>query len=166
MSAARTIKTLTIMLAFVAMTGCATKKNFYATDGSRADGTVDMAYDFAQFEQPVIDIAQAKSIAKSKCRVWGYSDAEAFGGRQQNCHQTNGYGTCIAGQIVHKYQCIGNISEAPMIQPAAAPLSAAPAAAGSLSKGEWQQIQLNQLKQESGLSYEEYQKRYRQIMGQ
>jgi hypothetical protein len=53
-----------------------------------------------------------------------------------------------------------------MIQPAAAPLSVAPAAAGSLSKGEWQQIQLNQLKQESGLSYEEYQKWYRKIIGQ
>jgi len=53
-----------------------------------------------------------------------------------------------------------------MIQPTAAPLSAAPAASGSLSKGEWQQIQLNQLKQEPGLSYEEYQKRYRQIMEQ
>jgi hypothetical protein len=96
-----TVKQLLALAAVLfTLSGCATKKNFYATDGSRADGTVDMAYDFAQFEQPVIDIAQAKSIAKLKCRVWGYSDAEAFGGSQQNCHQANGYGTCIASQIV------------------------------------------------------------------
>lgn len=162
-----TAKQLLILAAVLAaLSGCATKKDFYATGGSRADGSVDMAYDFAQFEQPVVNIAQAQSIAKSKCRVWGYNDAEAFGGKQQICNQSNGYGTCIAGQVIYKYQCIGNISEAPMTQPTAAPLSAAPAAAGSLSKGEWQQIQLNQLKQESGLSYEEYQKRHRQIMGQ
>lgn len=159
-------KLLVFAAVLAALSGCTTKKDFYATGGSRADGSVDMAYDFAQFEQPVINIAQAQSIAKSKCRVWGYNGAEAFGGKQQICNQFNGYGTCIAGQVIYKYQCIGNISEAPMIQPTAAPLSAAPAATGSLSKGEWQQIQLNQLKQEPGLSYEEYQKRYRQIMEQ
>ena len=166
MRATHIIKTLLLLAAIATAAGCATKKDFYATGGSRADGSVDMAYDFAQFEQPVVNIAQAQSIAKSKCRVWGYNDAEAFGGKQQICNQSNGYGTCIAGQVIYKYQCIGNISEAPMSQPAAAPLSAAPAAAGSLSKGQWQQIQLDELKRTPGLSYEEYQKRYRQIMGQ
>lgn len=35
-----------------------------------------------------------------------------------------------------------------------------------MSKGQWQQQQLQQLTSEKGLSYEEYQRRYRQIMGQ
>lgn len=166
MSAAGTIKTLFILITIAALVGCATKKDFYATGGSRADGSVDMAYDFAQFEQPVVNIAQAQRIAKSKCRVWGYSDAEAFGGKQQICNQANGYGTCIAGQVIYKYQCIGNISEAPISQPAAAPLSAVPATPGSLSKGQWQQTQLDELKRTPGLSYEEYQARYKKIMGQ
>lgn len=33
-----------------------------------------------------------------------------------------------------------------------------------MSKGQWQQQQLQQLRSETGLSYEEYQRRYRQIM--
>ncbi|SFI70317.1 YecR-like lipoprotein [Pseudomonas guineae] len=162
-----TAKQLLALVAVVAtLSGCATKKDFYATGGSRADGSVDMAHDFAQFEKPVIDIAQAQSIAKSKCRVWGYSDAEAFGGKQLKCHQSNGYGTCIAGQVIYKYQCLGDLGAAPQFQPSAAPLSATPAAAGSMGKGEWQQNQLNELNQTTGLTYEEYQKRYKAIMGQ
>ena len=157
---------LTIAAVLAVLSGCATEKDFYATGGSRADGSVDMAYDFAEFEQPVIDIAQAQRIAKSKCRVWGYSDAEAFGGKQQICNRTNNYGGCVAGQVVYKYQCLGDLGAAPQFQPSAAPLSVAPQAAGSLSKDQWQQIQLNELKQTTGLTYEEYQKRYKAIMGQ
>ena len=39
-------------------------------------------------------------------------------------------------------------------------------AAPSMSKYEWQQQQLDKLNAETGLSYDEYQRRYRQIMGQ
>jgi hypothetical protein len=45
---------------------------------------------------------------------------------------------------------------APSGQPAAAPLS----------QPQWQSQQLQQLKSEPGLSYEEYQRRYREIVGQ
>ncbi|MCY1393922.1 YecR-like lipoprotein [compost metagenome] len=154
---------LLALAASVAVTGCATKKDFYATGGSRADGTVDMAYDFAQFEQPVVDVNQAHNIAKSKCQVWGYQEAEAFGGKQQHCNQFNGYGTCVAGQVVIKYQCIGDLGTASTAGRAA---SQANATANSLlSKTQWQQQQLEQLGRES-LSYEEYQRRYKQIVGE
>ncbi|MNF58840.1 hypothetical protein D3C85_1098640 [compost metagenome] len=163
MRATLMIKALLTLVAFGAIAGCATKKDFYASGGSRADGTVDMAYDFAQFEKPVISQVQAQSIAKSKCRVWGYNDAEAFGGRQQNCHRFDGWGTCIAGQIVHKYQCIGNLNEAPQVQPAA---TVPGGAAGGMSKAQWQQHQLQQLMNDTSLNYEEHQRRYREIMAQ
>ena len=157
-------KALLALIAAITITGCATKKDFYAMGGSRADGTVDMAYDFRQFESPVVNPAQAQSIAKSKCRVWGYNDAEAFGGMTQNCHQRDGFGTCVAGQVVHTYQCIGNLNEAAQAKP---DNTQAPASlSGALSKDQWQQQQLQQLKSETGLSYEEYTSRYRQIMGQ
>lgn len=48
-------------------------------------------------------------------------------------------------------------SQAPAIQ------SAAP---GQLSREQWREQQLQQLQSETGLSYEEYQRRYRQIMSQ
>ena len=39
-------------------------------------------------------------------------------------------------------------------------------APGQLSREQWREQQLQQLQSETGLSYEEYQRRYRQIMGQ
>ncbi|WP_457787199.1 YecR family lipoprotein [Pseudomonas sp. PL-6] len=154
-------KALLAIVAALTITGCATKKDFYAMGGSRADGTVDMAYDFRQFESPVVNPGQARTIARSKCRVWGYSDAEAFGGMTQNCYQRDGWGTCIAGQVIHKYQCIGNLNEAPKVQSS----GVAPASlSGAMSKDQWREHQLQQLKSEKGLSYEEYTRRYRAIM--
>lgn len=152
----------TLMLATALSSGCAVKKNFYATGGSRADGTVDMAYDFAQFEQPVVSLDQAQGIALQKCAVWGYRQAEAFGGQTTHCDQRDGWGNCVAGQVVVKYQCIGDL-DAPKASTSAQ--NGTPSGKGALSKEQWQQQQLQQLNQQSGLSYEEYQRRYRQIMG-
>jgi len=165
-----TKKLIIALAAAVTLTGCATPKNFYAVGGSRADGTIDMAYDFAQFEKPVVNHQQAQSIAKSKCGVWGYGRAESFGGQTVNCQQRDGWGNCVAGQVLIKYQCQGNL-DAPTsaaVVPAASFVPSAPAAAGSipLSKEQWKQQQLDRLQGETGLSYEEYQRRYQQIMVQ
>lgn len=162
---------LIITLAAAAtLAGCATPKNFYAVGGSRADGTIDMAYDFAQFEKPVVNHQQAQTIAKSKCGVWGYKMAESFGGQTINCQQRDGWGNCVAGQIVIKYQCQGNLDApaAAAVVPVTSFAPSAPAALGSvpLSKEQWKQQQLDRLQGETGLSYEEYQRRYQQIMAQ
>jgi hypothetical protein len=162
---------LSVALAIVlsaTLAGCATNKDFYAKGGSRADGVVDMAYDFQQFETPVVRVEQAQSIAKSKCAMWGYTDAEAFGGKTQHCNQMNGYGTCIAGQMVVQYQCLGNLNtSSPSTTPAAPVTGAAATSAsgGALSKDQWKLQQIQQLNK-SAPSYEEYQKRYRAIMEQ
>jgi hypothetical protein len=145
-------------------TGCAVKKDFYATGGSRADGTVDMAYDFAQFEQPVVNPSQAQSIAQQKCSVWGYREAEAFGGKTTNCNQRDGWGNCVAGQVVIKYQCIGDLGALSPERLTQVSSTAAPSA-GSLSKAQWQQQQLDELSRKS-IPYEQYQQEYRRIMGQ
>lgn len=163
MRAARITKTLFALAAIAVATGCAVKRDFYAMGGSRADGTVDMAYDFRQFEKPVVNQQQALSIAKSKCGVWGYGDAEAFGGTTQNCHQRDGWGNCVAGQAIIKYQCLSSPEFAAPAPASAAPSSALPA--GMMAPDQYRQNQLDQL-QRQNLSYEEYQKRYRQIMGE
>lgn len=51
-------------------------------------------------------------------------------------------------------------------QPQEGVASVAGPAASNLSKDQWQQQQLDKLGTETGLSYDEYQRRYRQIMGQ
>ncbi|RJG10952.1 hypothetical protein D3879_14835 [Pseudomonas cavernicola] len=157
-----TAKVLLTLATAVVVSGCAVKKDFYATGGSRADGTVDMAYDFRQFEKPVINQQQALSIAKSKCAVWGYGDAEAFGGMTQNCQQRDGWGTCVAGQTVIKYQCIGNIDA---VAPARSFSPSAASVGQPLSEQAYKQQQVDQLMQQN-LPYAEYQQRYQQIMGQ
>ena len=149
-----------------AISGCATKKEFYAMGGSRADGTVDMAYEFQQFESPVVSLQQAQSVAKSKCSVWGYRDAEPFGGKSTNCTQRNGLGSCVAGQVLVKYQCIGTLDAAPAAAANRRSPSETASSNASLSKGQWQEMQLQQLTSEKGLSYEEYQRRYKLIMAE
>ncbi|RON19217.1 YecR family lipoprotein [Pseudomonas frederiksbergensis] len=162
---------LSVALAFAlsaTLVGCATNKDFYAKGGSRSDGVVDMAYDFQQFETPVVRVEQAQSIAKSKCAMWGYTDAEAFGGKTQHCNQMNGYGTCIAGQMVVQYQCLGNINTSNTSTTQAAPVAdaaATSASGGPLNKDQWKLQQIQQLNK-SAPSYEEYEKRYRAIMEQ
>lgn len=147
----------------IVLSGCSVRKDYYAIDGSRADGTVDLAYDFKPFETAVTSLEQADSVATTKCRSWGYSSAELFGGSTQNCYSRNGFGECIAGQYIVKFQCLGNLDspqgQAPSITSNTSPV-------GAQSKSEWQEKQLQMLKNEQGLSYEEYMKRYRTIMSE
>lgn len=124
-----------------------------------------MAYDFRQFEQPVVNQQQAQSIAKSKCSVWGYGSAEPFGGKVTTCHQRNGFGDCLAGQVVVKYQCLGNI-DAPSATPAPVSLLAPAQAPGEMSKSQWQQQQLQKLMNDTSLNYEEYTRRHQQILAE
>ncbi|WP_394561813.1 YecR family lipoprotein [Aquipseudomonas alcaligenes] len=148
--------------ALAALTGCAVKKDFYATGGSRADGTVDLAYDLKAFEKPVVDYKQAQRIAEQKCQVWGYVNAEPFGGQTTTCSSPDGFGGCDAGQVVIKYQCLGGdgvaSTPAPSVQPAAT--------ADDLTKEQWKQQQLQELQKDTTLGYDEYMKRRKAILDQ
>ncbi|MAB97220.1 MAG: hypothetical protein CMK71_04005, partial [Pseudomonadaceae bacterium] len=155
MSAIKISKVVLSCLIISLATGCAVKKDFYAIGGSRSDGTVDLAYDFKQFEQPVLNIQQAQALANSKCGVWGYNNAEAFGGKTVSCGQRSGFGDCIAGQVIVKYQCLGNLNAASSSNAQKTP--ALPT--GMMTAEQYKQNQLQQLQQQN-LPYEEYQKRY------
>ena len=176
------LKIGSVLVAAAIIAGCSTKKDFYATGGSRADGVVDMAYDFNRMETPVIDKKQAYSIARSKCSLWGYGDAEPFGGQIQICQARSGFGECSAWQVTVKYQCLGSLEQpqrslnylAPAAAPAAQPVrpsvtAYAPSAVASspppLSEQAYKNTQVQQLMQQN-LSYEEYQARYKKIMGE
>lgn len=154
-------KLLILVMLAVVVTGCSARKNFYATGGSRADGSIDMAYDFKPFETPVVDYNQAVSIANSKCAVWGYERAEPFGGQTQNCQARDGWGNCTAGQMIVKYQCIGNIT--PANQASAA--TSAPVPVGMLTPAQYKEARLKALMDQK-LPYAEYQKQYQAIMAE
>ncbi len=86
---------------------CATNKSLVPTGGSKADGTVDLSYEFGMFEKPVVDMAAAQSAAKQRCAAWGYTEAEAFGGEKRQCQAFDGYGSCIRWFVTVTYQCTG-----------------------------------------------------------
>ena len=169
-----------LLLVSTLMLGCSVKRDFYATGGSRSDGVVDMAYDYRSMEKPVIDPKQAYTIARSKCALWGYNDTEPFGGKIQTCTLRSGFGECAAWQVTIKYQCLGNLERpeaplnylgsagvsAPRSAPVVTPASAEVSAPGKqpLSEKDYQDIQLDKLMRED-ISYEEYQRRYKAIMG-
>jgi YecR-like lipoprotein len=97
------------LLTFVCLTGCATSKIPEPTGGSRADGTIELSYEHGEFEQPVIDKAQANEAAKARCKAWGYTDSEPFGGMRKTCEAPGGLGGCSQWLVTIKYQCLGDL---------------------------------------------------------
>lgn len=91
----------------ICFTGCAVQKQWTATGGSRADGTVDLSYEYGMFQKPRLDEAQGVDLAASSCGGWGYTGAQPFGGTMSRCEAVNGYGNCIRFLVTRKYQCMG-----------------------------------------------------------
>jgi hypothetical protein len=87
--------------------GCAVNKTLVPTGGSKADGTVDLSYEFGAFEKPVVNMAQAQPAAQQRCQAWGYSNAEPFGGEKRLCQAFDGYGGCVRTLVTVTFQCTG-----------------------------------------------------------
>ena len=87
--------------------GCTTIKEWGATGGSRADGTVRLSYQYGLFEKPQVSAEQGTELARSKCMAWGYTDAQPFGAATEAC---NNYGDsgCTSWLVTAEYQCLGS----------------------------------------------------------
>ncbi|MCE5233824.1 MAG: YecR-like lipofamily protein [Xanthomonadaceae bacterium] len=92
----------------VAGAGCTTVKTLQATGGSRADGVVELSFEYGMFEKPQVQWAQGAATARDRCRAWGYSSAEPFGGTVSTCQAHDGYGGCVRTLVTAKYQCTGS----------------------------------------------------------
>lgn len=84
---------------------CATVKVPQPTGGSRADGTVQLAYEYGELETPEVDWESANRAATERCQNWGYASAEAFGPGVTQCTASNQYG-CTRYFVTITYQCI------------------------------------------------------------
>jgi hypothetical protein len=93
--------------AAVLLAGCATDVVLQATGGSRADGVVNLSYEYGAFQAPKIDSVQALATAKASCAAWDYSGAQAFGGQTTKCSLTTLYGDCARYVATVAYQCTG-----------------------------------------------------------
>ena len=106
----RMASTIVLLATLFMSASCATPKQYGATGGSRADGTVKLSYQYGGFEQPVVDTQQAVHLARSKCSAWGYENAEAFGTEIKTCTAFNEYG-CIQWLVTSEFQCIGELAK-------------------------------------------------------
>jgi len=97
---------LLVLLMTLGSTGCAVVKVPVATGGSRADGTVQLSYEYGLFERPQVDWGTAQLTAVQRCRAWGYGQADPFQPLSR-CLATDGSGNCVRFQITTTYQCTG-----------------------------------------------------------
>ncbi len=94
-------------VAVIYFAGCAVQKEWAATGGSRADGVVELSFEYGKFQTPTVDDAQGVTIASATCAEWGYPGAKAFGGQTKVCNQPSG-GGCAGWLVTKKYQCTGS----------------------------------------------------------
>jgi hypothetical protein len=97
----------TAMCISILLTGCATVKDWTATGGSRSDGVVRLSYEVSEMESAQVSESQALDVSGRRCKIWGYSGSEAFGGVTRNCAQQGGFGGCSRWIITKEYQCTG-----------------------------------------------------------
>jgi hypothetical protein len=98
---------ITALLATVLLGGCAVPMKMVPTGGSRADGTVKLSYDYGAFQVPKLDPAQGVQDATGRCKAWGYTGAEAFGGSTTTCINSS-MGGCNMYRATVEFQCTGN----------------------------------------------------------
>ncbi|MDR1489755.1 MAG: YecR-like lipofamily protein [Desulfovibrio sp.] len=102
---------LMVIVAFAMLAGACLpfmpqQKHWAATGGSRSDAVVRMSYEFASYEIPEVNPQEAVELASQRCKSWGYSEAEAFGGETRACNQYSGSG-CASWLVTKEFQCIG-----------------------------------------------------------
>ena len=92
----------------IAVVGCVSsvQKDLIATGGSRADGTIQLSFEHSNLEKPQLDLAKGLETARARCKAWGYSDAEQFGGTARQCQVPNQYG-CMRWFVTVTFQCLG-----------------------------------------------------------
>lgn len=102
---------LVVLLTAIVLSGCATTNaNWSATGGSRADATVRISYQHGGNVLPPTSEVEAHNLAIARCKTWGYTGAEAFGGTTSQCNQPNRGifgGSCDSWLVTKEYQCTG-----------------------------------------------------------
>lgn len=105
----KTTRYLSVLITLV-LYGCAVQKEYVATGGSRADGTIELSYEYGRFQAPRVNEQQGVTLAKRRCKAWGYSDAEPFGGKKQTCSFSDANG-CAQWFVTAQYQCLGSLEK-------------------------------------------------------
>ena len=99
------------VMILVVIAGCTSSVPvaWVATGGSRADGTVVLAYEYGRNQVPEVDKAAGATLAADRCGVWGYTGAAPFGGELRQCTMMDMFwGGCAIWRVTTEYQCTGD----------------------------------------------------------
>lgn len=97
-------KKITFAVMITGLSACAVKTTAVPIGGSKADGTIELGFQYGAFVKPEVDWNQAQNAAISRCKAWGYGSAEPFGGIQTNCVSWSGQ-LCATYRASITYQC-------------------------------------------------------------
>ncbi|MFM7711162.1 MAG: YecR family lipoprotein [Ferruginibacter sp.] len=95
-----------LAIILILFSSCKVHKYLSVLDGSKADGTITLYFEYGSMERPVVHWDEAKKEALSKCKNWGYNNAEFFGSGVKQCTAYNINGQCIRWRVIYKCQCI------------------------------------------------------------
>ncbi|HBL7015546.1 YecR family lipoprotein [Serratia marcescens] len=99
------MRNLGIIIASLLLVACSTVTDMAATGGSRADGIVEMSYQYVPFQTVKIDKSKAQQSAARRCQSWGYKSAESFDDGLQTCIDRDMF-SCNAYRVTVRYQCV------------------------------------------------------------
>ncbi len=111
------MKNILCFCAVTALISCAPQvvtKVPQAIGGSKADGTIRLAYDLSANESATVDWTAAEGNALRRCKAWGYNRVDAFAGERRQCTERgaglliNGAlpGSCARETVTKDYQCL------------------------------------------------------------
>jgi hypothetical protein len=86
------------------LTACTSTQTWASAGGNRQDGVVRLSYDYAEFHQPEMSDAEAKSLALNRCNAWGYREAEPIAGQVRQCANMDD-GNCNLWTVTREFQC-------------------------------------------------------------
>ena len=98
------------LIFFCFFCSCSVPVSSVPIGGSRADGTVTVAYEYGPFAIPEVNREEMYRQAKERCQRWGYQEAERFGGGTRQCIRPDG-SACWLWRVSIQYQC--HTTEAP-----------------------------------------------------
>ena len=95
---------LILILAAIAMVACTTYKSWTPAGDSEEEGVVSLSYEYRRYESPQVDERAGLSMARDRCKDWGYHNAQRKGENRQCKDGTQS--DCSKWLVIREYRCL------------------------------------------------------------
>jgi len=92
------------ILVVIAMAACTTYKTWTEAGDSEEEGVVSLSYEYRRFESPQVDERAGISMARDRCKDWGYRDAQRKG--EDRACKDGMESDCSKWQVTRHYRCL------------------------------------------------------------